>query len=36
MNINITADAASRLRELLDEEGGDAVVRIREAKVGAG
>ncbi len=36
MNISITDEANARLRELLDEEGGDAVVRIREAKVGAG
>jgi Fe-S cluster assembly iron-binding protein IscA len=34
MNITITDDAAERLDALLKEEGGDAVVRIRETKVG--
>lgn len=34
MNISITEAAAERLAALLKEEGGDAVVRIREAKVG--
>jgi Fe-S cluster assembly iron-binding protein IscA len=36
MNIAITDEAAARLRELLEEEGGDAVVRIRETKIGDG
>lgn len=36
MNITITDDAAAKLRALLDDEGDEAVVRIREAKVGAG
>lgn len=35
MNIAITEDAAARLCELVAEEGGDAVVRIRETKVGS-
>lgn len=36
MNITINAEAAAKLRELLDTEGSDAVVRVREAKVGSG
>lgn len=36
LNITITADAADRLRALLEQEGGEAVVRIREAKIGSG
>jgi Fe-S cluster assembly iron-binding protein IscA len=36
MNIRITAEAAGRLTEILRKEGGDAVVRIRETKIGAG
>jgi Fe-S cluster assembly iron-binding protein IscA len=36
MNIAVTNDAAERLRALLEEEGGDAVVRIRETKIGDG
>ena len=36
MKLTITDDAAAKLRALLDSEGGDAVVRVREAKVGAG
>ncbi|MDR3175489.1 MAG: ErpA-related iron-sulfur cluster insertion protein [Desulfovibrio sp.] len=35
MNISITADAADKLSSLLKKEGGDAVVRIREGKVGS-
>ncbi len=34
MNITITEDAAARLKALLEDEGEDAVVRIREVKVG--
>lgn len=36
MNISITDAAAAKLRALLDNEGDEAVVRVREAKVGAG
>lgn len=36
MNIAITDEASARLRELLESEGDDAVVRVREVKVGAG
>jgi Fe-S cluster assembly iron-binding protein IscA len=36
MNISITAEAADKLNALLKEEGGDAVVRIRETKIGSG
>ena len=36
MNISITPAAADRLDALLKEEGDDAVVRIREAKIGSG
>lgn len=34
MNITLNSDAAARLKALLAEEGEDAVVRIREVKVG--
>lgn len=34
MNITMTAEAKARLAALLEEEGEDAVVRIREAKIG--
>lgn len=34
MNITMTAEAKERLSALLAEEGADAVVRIREVKVG--
>lgn len=36
MNIVITEEAAEKLRLLLKKEGSDAVVRIREAKIGDG
>lgn len=36
MNIAMTDDAAERLKTLLEEEGSDAVVRIRESKIGDG
>lgn len=36
MEILITEDAATRLKALLEEEGEDAVVRIRESKIGDG
>ena len=35
MNVTVTSEAASKLRALLDEEGEDAVVRVRETKVGS-
>jgi len=35
MNVTMNSGVAEKFRELLDEEGGDAVVRIREAKVGS-
>lgn len=34
MNISITDEAAQRLEALLQDEGKDAVVRIREVKIG--
>ena len=36
LNIKVTSEAAARLRAILDEEGEDAVVRVREAKCGSG
>lgn len=36
MDINVTDEAASKLRALLVNEGDGAVVRIRETKVGSG
>ena len=36
MNIKMSSEVVARLRALLDEEGGDARIRVREAKVGAG
>ena len=36
MNVTMSGGVAERFRELLVEEGDDAVVRIREAKLGAG
>ncbi len=35
MDIAITNEATDRLRELLEAEGSDAVVRVREVKVGS-
>ncbi|GHT87221.1 hypothetical protein FACS1894116_01090 [Betaproteobacteria bacterium] len=35
MNITLTDDAATRLRTLLENEGEDACIRIRETKIGA-
>jgi Fe-S cluster assembly iron-binding protein IscA len=35
MNITLTDDAADRLRALLENEGEDACIRIRETKIGA-
>jgi len=35
MNVTVTPEAAARLRTLLDDEGEDAVVRVRESKVGS-
>lgn len=35
MNIVLNADATAKLREVLENEGKDAVVRIRETKVGS-
>ena len=35
MNVNMSNGVADKFRELLDEEGDDAVVRIREAKIGS-
>jgi hypothetical protein len=36
MNVTVDSRAMAILRRLLDDEGGDAVVRIREAKLGTG
>ena len=36
LNIKVTSEAAARLRAIVDEEGKDAVVRVRETKCGAG
>ncbi len=36
LNVQILPEIAEKFRELLDEEGEDAVVRIRETKVGGG
>lgn len=35
MNITVTTEAATKLRALLDEEGEDSVVRVRETKIGS-
>ncbi len=34
MNITLTSDAADKLRALLDEEGPEARIRVRETKIG--
>lgn len=36
MNITLTDDAAEKLRAILKNESDNAVLRVREAKVGAG
>lgn len=36
LNITLTSEAAARLREIIEEEGEDACIRVRETKVGAG
>jgi Fe-S cluster assembly iron-binding protein IscA len=35
MHINLSDEAASKLRALLDEEGGASCVRVRESKIGS-
>ncbi len=35
MRISMTSDVADKLRSLLDQEGADAVVRVRETKIGS-
>lgn len=35
-NIRMSAEAEARLRDLLEEEGGDACARLREFTIGSG